>query len=63
MQLGLRFAAAKLPGLRTDLAGRKLVEPSGALVVRGADRGLGEAGLFASRQVRCIIKNGSAVEP
>lgn len=41
MQLGLRFAAAKLPGLRTDRGGRNLVEPSRALVARGADRGLG----------------------
>jgi len=37
MQLGLRFATAKLPGLRTGRGGRNLVEPSGALVARRAD--------------------------
>jgi hypothetical protein len=41
MQLGLRFAAAKLPGLRTGRGGRNLMEPSGALVARGGDRGPG----------------------
>jgi len=31
MQLGLRFAAAKLPGLRTDRGSKNVVEPSGDL--------------------------------
>ena len=36
MQLGLRFAAAKLPRLRTGRVVGNLEEPSGALVARGA---------------------------
>ena len=38
MQLGLRFAAAKLPGLRTGRGAASFVEPSGTLVARGGDR-------------------------
>jgi hypothetical protein len=41
MQLGLRFAAAKLPGLRAGREGGNLVEPSGGLGGQGTDRGLG----------------------
>ena len=42
MQLGLRFAAAKLPGLRTGQVVGNVVEPKrDAPVARSAGRGLG----------------------
>ncbi len=61
MQLGLRFAAAKLPGLRTRSRDQKPC---------GAKRGLGgqrrrsrpRSSATAKRQVCCRIKKGSAVE-
>jgi hypothetical protein len=60
MQLGLRFAAAKLPGLRTHRGIRNPVEPSDALVARGGDRGLGNSAI-ANRQACCRIKKDGAV--
>ena len=42
MQLGLRFAAAKLPGLRTDREGAATSwSQAGTLMAREADRELG----------------------
>ena len=61
MQLGLRFAAAKLPGLRTARGGQDLVEPSGALVARGANRGPGVSCRHPASPL--LNKEVSAVEP
>lgn len=62
MQLGLRFATAKLPGLRAGRVVGKHVEPGGGL---GAQRSRSWTQGFplANRQARCTIKKGSAVEP
>lgn len=53
MQLGLRFAAAKLLGLRTDRGSRNLVEPSGTSVARGADH---VPGGFLSSTGRSVVE-------
>ena len=63
MQIGLRFAAAKLPGLRTGRVVGNLVELS-----RHAQRPeapVEDSGVCYrhTRQIRCTIKKGSAVEP
>lgn len=58
MQLGLRFAAAKLPGLRSTQVVGSLVVPSEALMARRADPELGDSA-FAGRQVRCIINKAA----
>lgn len=51
MQIGLRFAAANLPGLRTDRVVGSLMESNGALV---PEESIVDSGRlpFADRQVR-----------
>jgi hypothetical protein len=52
MQLGLRFAAAKLPGLRTGRAIGSLVEPRVGL---GAQERIGDSEVFY-RHLQSVVQ-------
>jgi hypothetical protein len=62
MQLGLRFAAAKLRGLRTHRVVGNSWNQAGALSGQKR-RSRIRGSTITIRQIRCTIKKGSAVKP